>query len=381
LNIGIYIQTAVSDNPRGIGLHTQNLVRELINLDSENQYYLYFPTRLMNGRSQFPRELTSENVHFRPIRFPQNWAGTRPRLWWDYWLPFQMRRDRLDVYHGPSHFLPALRETARVITIHDVAFFNVGELYGSGTTEALRQWTLTSLERADRVIALSQNTASDVKDLGVGADRIRTIYGGGNLIPEESIRFERLQEIRCRYGLPLRYILCVGTLHPRKNVGFILRAFAEYRKIDNNCKLVLVGLLGSAAQEVLAIVRELDLGSDVVITGYVESWELPLIYRAAETFVLPSSYEGFGMTVIEAMAYGVPVIAADTSCLSEVVGDAAILVPQNDVPALTTALTRVVRDASLRETLIEKGKKQCEKFSWRECARKTLDVYRELVPN
>jgi glycosyltransferase involved in cell wall biosynthesis len=379
MRIGIYIQTATTEQPRGIGFHTHNLVRELIDLDAENEYFLYYPAPLLNGMPVPPFGSQHGNVHLRPVRFPQRWAGSRPRLWWDYWLPLQVRRDRLDVYHCPSHFLPALRGTGLVITIHDVAFFKADNLYRSAMTDSLRHWTKSSLGRADRVIALSHNTAADLEELGVERDRIRTIYGGGNLVGEEEIGIDKLDEVRRRYCLPAKYVLYVGTLHPRKNIGFLLRAFAEYRKHDRECKLVLVGLLDSAADEIRSLIQELNLERDVIITGYVESWELPLIYKSAEVFVLPSSYEGFGMTVVEAMAYGVPVVAADTSCLHEVLGDAGVLVPANDISALVTALSSIMGDAEYRASMIQRGKLRSEQFSWRECARKTLDVYRESV--
>jgi glycosyltransferase involved in cell wall biosynthesis len=380
MKIGIYIETTIDEQPRGVGLHTDNLVRALIDLDSTNHYYLYYPQPLTHRVPPPTYASPHGNFHLRPIRFPRNWAAAHPKLWWDSWLPLRIRRDRLDVYHCPSHFLPALRKPKLITTIHDVAYFKIDSLYPAELTAGLREWTRRSLQRADCVIALSDNTSSDLVSLGVSARRIRTIYGGGNLLPIDHIQFERLEEVRRRYGLKPGYVLYVGTLHPRKNITFLLKAFAKLRD-DRRVQrqLVLVGMRESATAEVERVIEELRLTDDVVITGYAEGWEMPLIYQMANVFVLPSQYEGFGMTVVEAMAYGAPVIAADSSCLREVVGDAGLLVPVNDVSALAVSLARLLEDEAMRAEFVQRGKLQSRRFSWRQSALQTLNVYRELA--
>jgi glycosyltransferase involved in cell wall biosynthesis len=243
----------------------------------------------------------------------------------------------------------------------------------------MKVWTCKGLERAGAVIALSESTRRDVESLGVNPDRIRVIYGGAHAAPEEHIQYHRAEELRKRLKLPERYILFVGTLQPRKNVPFLLHSFARLKQEQRLPHgLVLAGHRDSAAAEVSRLICELKLSSHVTVTGYVAEWELPLLYKMAELFVLPTEYEGFGMVLQEAMHYGVPVIATDTSCIREGVGDAAILVPVNDNAALAAAMRDLLTSDVLRQRLIDCGKVQARKFTWEQAARDTLAVYREL---
>src|SRR5207247_471161 len=132
-----------------------------------------------------------------------------------------------------------------------------------------------------------------------------------------------------------RYILFVGALQPRKNVPFLVRAFAELRRMrEIPHKLVLAGPFDVATEEIRGLVREMHLEADVLLTGYLEDWQIPLLYKLADLFVLPTRYEGFTLVTLEAMAYGTPVIATDTSSIREGVGDAALLVAEDDVGGL-----------------------------------------------
>jgi glycosyltransferase involved in cell wall biosynthesis len=380
LKIGIYADTGKETHLRGVGFHIVNLLRELSRLDQRNRYYLYYQRSPLHGDPAPAHFPATDNFHHRPIKFPQTWINNHPRLWWDYWLPLQIKRDCLDVFHGPNHFLPLLRGSTAVMTIHDIAYFHLDHLYQPEMTNALRVWTAKSLQRATRVIALSQNTAADLEKLGVERDRMRVVYGGGNIIPDEQIQLDKADEVRRKYRLPDHYILYVGTLHPRKNVPFLLRAFAELKRIGSlPHQLVLVGLRGTGAADVLQNIDDLSLNSDVVITGYVADWEVPLLYQMADVFVLPTLYEGFTLVTLEAMHYGVPVISTDTSSIREGVGDAGVLVGVDDVPALVQALTKVLSDEPYRAELIRRGKIQSQKFTWQECARQTLAVYHEAA--
>jgi glycosyltransferase involved in cell wall biosynthesis len=380
MKIGIYIETAKEPQPRGVGVHVLNLVRELASIDSQSEYFLYYQQPIASRTLPLPHLPVQQNLSYRPIRFPHKWIGDRPRLWWDVWLARRIRRDRLDVFHSPNHFLPVLSRIKSVVTIHDIAYFKMDHLYSPGLTRALRAWTKKSLDRADRVIALSRNTATDLENVGVDPSRIAVIYGGGNIVPDNQIQWNRADEVRRRYGIPKDFILYLGTLHPRKNVGFLIHAFAELKRTTQlPHKLVVVGLRNTATADLLRTISELGLESDVIITGYVEDWEVPLFYKMADLFVLPTLYEGFTLVTLEAMHYGVPVISTDTSSIREGVGDAGVLVPVNDVPALMHAIAKILQNRSFREELVRRGKRQCQKFSWHECARQTLELYGEVA--
>ena len=378
MRIGIYVETAKDPQPTGIGLHVRELVHALAKQDSQNEYYLYYQRGILRAGPAFPSAPSQANFHLRPLRFPQNWVGNRPRLWWDWVLPRTLNKDRIDLFHGPNHFLPAWNRDRSIVTIHDLAYFKMA-VHDRGENNLLRDWTRKALDRANAVIALSENTRVDLEELGVAPDRIRVIYGGGHVVPPEQIQTKRRQELKDKLKLPDQFILFVGTLQPRKNVPFLIRSFAKLKKESGLPHgLVLAGQRGQAAEEIDKLVQELGIATDVQITGYVEDWQLPLLYQMADLFVLPTLYEGFTLVTLEAMAYGIPVIATDTSSIREGVGDAAKLVPVNDDAALSQAIGSLLFDSGLRQQMIHRGFSQAKKFTWQRCAEETLHLYREL---
>jgi glycosyltransferase involved in cell wall biosynthesis len=380
MRIGIFVDVARDAQLRGVGYHVQSLVTALSAIDRTNEYLLYYP-RDLSGPDSRPWPLPDGgNFRRRPVRFPANWVNDRPRAWWQYYLPWVLRFDRVDVFHGPNHFVPAPGGPPSVVTIHDVAYFKM-ELYSKEMTAALRHWTRLGLDWADRVIAISKNTWADLEALGVPASKMRLIYGGGNITPEHEIAFARTDELKRLFKLPERYIVFVGTLGLRKNLQFLLRSYAALKREQPDLpqKLVLVGKPFTGFDELKALMRELAIEDDVIVTGYVDAWQIPLFYKMADVFVLPTLYEGFTLTTIEAMAYGTPVIATDTSSIREGTGDAALLVPVDDVPALTAAIRDVLGNATVRGRLVTAGLAQAAKFTWAKSAAETLDLYREAA--
>ena len=378
MRIGIYADLAKDPQPTGIGLHVRELLTALAAIDDQNEYLLYYQRRLLDGVKEFPAIPRQANLRPRPVRFPDGWQGAHPRLWWDWVLPRALRHDRIDVFHGPNHFLPDWVQQRSIVTIHDLAYFKM-DVHGAGENAALCEWTRKALARAAAVIALSENTRADIEELGVEREQVQVIYGGGHVVPEERIAHARREELRRALHLPEHYVLFVGTLQPRKNVPFLVRSFARMKKATGLPHgLVLAGQRGAATEEIEQLIGELGLASDVIITGYVEDWQLPLLYKMADAFVLPTLYEGFTLVTLEAMAYGIPVIATDTSSIREGVDDAALLVPVNDDGALADALSTVLIDQAVRARLIGKGAARAPLFTWERCALQTLALYQDV---
>jgi glycosyltransferase involved in cell wall biosynthesis len=187
-----------------------------------------------------------------------------------------------------------------------------------------------------------------------------------------------LDSVRLRYGLPEKFMLGVGTLEPRKNLPFLIRAFRQMRHA-NQTKLGLV-LVGRTGWRSAALQGELGReAEDVVLTGFVPQADLVALYNLAEVFVLPSLYEGFGLPPLEAMACGCPVIVSNRGSLPEVVGDAALLIDPTCQNSLVAAIRAVEADSSLREDLARKGFERVERFSWRSAAVQTLELYRTVA--
>lgn len=376
MRVGIYVQVACSVNPTGIGKHVIRLVNALAAQDCSNSYLLYYASPVLGRADSLMFCPTSPNFRARPVRFPTNWIYERPRVWWDHYLPRILIRDRIDVFHGPNHFLPSCDRIPKVVTIHDLAYFQMN-VHGEKMDAAMRQWTQHALSNAARVIALSRNTKKDVERLGFSSDRIRVIYGGGDTVPEEEIAWNKLQDMQRRFKLPKHYVLFVGAIQPRKNIPFLIHAYARLREMGLlSHKLVLAGPRESATEEVITVAQELGVAEHVQLLGYLEDWELPLLYKQASLFALPTRYEGFTLVTLEAMAYGVPVVATDTSSIREGTGLAAILTPLDDVNAFAAAMFRAITDSKLRSHLIDEGRKQAENFTWDRCAQQTLEVYK-----
>jgi glycosyltransferase involved in cell wall biosynthesis len=305
--------------------------------------------------------------------------------WEQTLLPVHLRRQRADLVHGLVNVLPLATRCPGVVTVHDLAFVRT-----PGALPPLKRAYLTTLcrasvARAAQVIAVSSQTAEDLQHyFGVSNARITVVYNGvaARFAPRLA---EDLQAFRQRSGAPERYLLYLGTLEPRKNLDLLLRAFARWRQatdIENReVKLVLAGARGWCYDEVFRDVEALGLAELVQFPGFVPAETLPEWYAAAEAFVYPSLFEGFGLPVIEAMASGTPVICSQAPGVAEVAGAAAITFAPHDEDALVAALHVVMSQPTLRSELRQRGLARAAHFSWRRCADHTLEVYLRVLAN
>jgi glycosyltransferase involved in cell wall biosynthesis len=215
--------------------------------------------------------------------------------------------------------------------------------------------------------------------LHVPAERVRTIHCGVDAL-YRPLPAADVDAFRRAKGLPQRFILFLGTIEPRKNVGRLVEAFANLALSAPgdmaDLHLVIAGGTGWMFDAILARIQDSPVHARIHLPGYVPEEEKPLWYNAATCFCYPSLYEGFGLPPLEAMACGVPVIASDVSSLPEVVGDAGIVVPPTDTDALTDALHRVLADATLRTEMAQRGLARAARFTWAEAARQTVAAYR-----
>ncbi|MGQ9489222.1 MAG: glycosyltransferase family 4 protein [Anaerolineae bacterium] len=287
----------------------------------------------------------------------------------------------LDLLHGLAFAAPLLAPCTTVVTVHDLSFMRFPDAFRRGNRIYLTLFTRLSTRRAARVIAVSESTRRDVIALcGVAPEQVVTIHNGVDtaFCPAEPAAVAAFRQAK---GLPERFILFLGTLEPRKNLDILLHAYARLRaRLGAGApKLMIAGGKGWFYETVLAQVDALGLADDVYFPGYVAGDELPWWYRAAELFVYPSRFEGFGLPVLEAMACGTPVITTTSSSLPEVAGDAALLVDPDDVDGLTGALERLLTDASLRASLRQAGLQRAAQFSWARTAAETARLYRDVL--
>jgi glycosyltransferase involved in cell wall biosynthesis len=352
----------------GIAQYTQHLIRALATLDAPHDLVILHSRKdqrtLSAGRRQ-RRVSCWTPAHHRFERLA---------------LALELAPLRLDLLHSPD-FIPPLGGRFRsVITVHDLAFLHYPQFL---TTESRRYYNdqiAAAVARADAVIAVSQATCSDlISLLGVPAEKVTVIPEAAGEqfrpVPEEEIA-----RLRAAHGLPGNYILFVGTIEPRKNVGGLLRAYARLRAdLPDAPPLVIAGGSGWLYDEVFALYEELRLGQAVLWYGPVDPEDLPALYSGARVFCLPSFYEGFGLPPLEAMACGTPVVVSNRASLPEVVGDAALLVDPNDVESISAALRHVLTDARLAAELRERGLARAALFNWEQTARQTLALYEQTL--
>jgi len=289
----------------------------------------------------------------------------------------------IDLFHATEHLLPRLAHVRSVFTLHDLAYLRVPQHHLPRNRIYLRAMMPRFLRRADRIIAVSEYTRRDAIDAyQIDPGKIAVVPEGVDERFTPGLPRERLADVRRRYGLPERFVLCVGTIEPRKNLPTLLRAYAAMlRSGASDVGLVIAGGEGWLVRPFFEELRSLGLEDRVVLTGHVPDDDLPALLTASTVFAFPSEFEGFGLPPLEAMACGVPVVSSNAASLPEVVGDAGLLLPPHDVGSWTTSLRRLLDDADLRARLRKRGLVQAGRFSWANAARQTLEVYRSVAPD
>jgi glycosyltransferase involved in cell wall biosynthesis len=286
----------------------------------------------------------------------------------------------VSLFHATEHLLPKLRRIPSVFTLHDVAYLLFPQHHLPRNRIYLRHMMPRFLARADRVIAVSENTRRDALRLyGLDPEKVEVIPEGVEARFNPDVDRVRVSELRERYSLPDRFILCISTIEPRKNLTRLLEAYASLRPSHPDVGLVIAGGKGWLYERFFERLRSLDLERRVTLTGYVPDEDLPALLNAAEAFAYPSEFEGFGLPPLEAMACGLPVVCSNATSLPEVVGEAGLLLPPHDVRAWVEGLGRVLDDPGLRSDLRGRGLARASLFSWQTAARRTLEVYRSVL--
>jgi glycosyltransferase involved in cell wall biosynthesis len=290
----------------------------------------------------------------------------------------------VDVFHSSDVLHYALPGARNVTTIYDLTTLLFPEYHTALVRELQAKKFHFIQTQADAVIAISESAKQDTVDhLGLDPTHVHVVYGGVDSsyhpLPPTVVA-ETLGAV----GLvPQEYILCVGTIEPRKNLVRLIQAYHQMRqKLPRlTPKFVHVGMKGWMYKDVLAQAHALDLEEDVIFLGRVESGLLPALYNGARLFVYPSIYEGFGLPVLEAMACGTPVITSNASSLPEVAGDAAMLIDPYDVTQIAEAMEQMLIDQDQRENLSRRGLNRAAHFTWEATAKRTLEVYETISRN
>ena len=279
----------------------------------------------------------------------------------------------IDLLHSMAFVTPLWQPCPTVVTVYDLSFLHFPARFPFLQRFYLRTQTRRSCRQARRVVTISESGKEDVyRFFGVAQEQIDVVFPGvGAAFHPRPVA--EVAAFRRQQGLPERFVLHVGTLQPRKNIPRLIEAMARLRRPE--LPLVLVGGKGWFYDEIFAQVERLGLEKQVHFAGYVPDEALPLWYSAASLLVFPSVYEGFGIPIIEAMACGTPVVAADASAVPEAAGKAAVLFPADSVDALVSQMLAVLDNREQAATMRQEGVKQAAKFSWAHAGEAMVAAY------
>ncbi len=298
-----------------------------------------------------------------------------------------LRRGDFDVVHATNQTLSFIvsRRVPAVVTVHDLIELLEPQ---QGLSGWAARYLYSGIKRANHLIAVSEYTKRSIIEVyGISPDKVSVIHNGVSQIfhPIDGFRntigYKTLQqEIKLLAGAEV--VLYVGSDHPRKNLATALRAFSELHHSHPEVIFLKVGEAGIAAgrAETLCVIDELGLRERVRFIGAVSLERLNELYNLASALIFPSRFEGFGLPPLQAMAAGTPVIAASTTSIPEVVGEAGLLHSPDDVHGFATSLQRVLDDKSLAQSLRQHGFERAKLFSWEKAAEQTLAVYRSICP-
>lgn len=300
-----------------------------------------------------------------------------PKKFWTRWrLPLDLyfNKPRPDIFFTPGHYAPGWSPVPVVISIMDLGYLKFPEQFTKKDLYQLTSWTASSIKKAKHILAISESTKNDIiKEYGIPGNKITVTYPGYDnkkfKIADSKLQIEKIKK---KYKIAGEYILFLGTLRPSKNIEGLLEAFklliTNYQLLDT---LVIAGKKGWLYEPIFKKVKQLNLAKRVIFTDFIPDEDVPILMAGAKVFVMPSFWEGFGIPVVEAMATGTPVVASNAGSLPEIVGEAGIIVDPYKPEGIARGIVEARKN---REALVKRGLEQAKKFSWEECAKKTLRV-------
>ncbi|EKE21610.1 MAG: glycosyl transferase group 1 [uncultured bacterium] len=391
MRIGIDARTIL--NPKkgeavGSGHYTYQLIRHLLELDQQNEYVLFFDFRV---REKDIKKFTRPNtkIVFYPF---SDYRKYLPGAYNEVLTAATLSKEKLDVLHStsPVSRIPTTYQGKTVGTFHNMAIYKIPECFPRTTLMRNKVSYRLMARKMDKIIAVSNSIKEDLDNIFKVGNKVEVIYSGldNRFFNEVNIGADR---ILGKLGIDRKYILFLGTIEPSKNITRMLQAFASFKEkvLAENGKnqkskkfeyqLLLIGKSGWLAKEYVQIAKDLNIKKDVIFSGYIIGDELLPLLKNAQFFVLTSLYEGFGMTVLEAFAAGVPAIVSNVASLVEIAGDAAYFVNPIDVEEIAGAMLNFSKDGNMREEFRKKGLMRARNFSWEDTAKKTMAVYKQVI--
>jgi glycosyltransferase involved in cell wall biosynthesis len=366
-------------NTTGLGNYSRTLIRGLATWYPEHEYYLFNPKpSLKFSRPVFPQVHEVLPAGLINKTFSSAWRSS--------WVKKDLEQLGIQLYHGLSHEIPhGIQHTAipSVVTIHDLIFERYPEQFGKINVQIYRHKFKYACRNANRIIAISQQTKQDIIDwYGIREEKIDVCYQSCDPVFAEVVAESDKQRTRKRYNLPQQFFLYVGSIIDRKNLLGICQAL--HINGNGSLPLVIIGDGRAYKQKVKEYIRDKGLSSQVIFLSETQpigkdTRELATIYQLSTALVYPSSFEGFGIPVLEAMWSGVPVITSSVSCLPETGGEAALYVDPSSPEAIAGAMKRLQDNEDLRREMILLGHRQAENFTLEKCTDEIMRVYKKMM--
>jgi len=351
----------------GIGWFTYETLKRITTAHPEHTFYFLFD-RPFNRRFIF-----SDNIHpcvvYPPARHPFLWY-----VWFQHSIPRVLNKIKPDVFFSPDGFIPLKHSIPVVSVIHDLNFEHYPKDLPPAVRYYYRHYFKTFATEAKEIITVSRFSKDDiVKQYQVDPEKIHVVYNGVNE-KFQPLSEEDKKRIRSENTGGSPYILHTGSLLPRKNISRLLQAFDLFRKDHPDFKLILAGGKISGIRDIYHQWHRMKFRHEVIFTGYIEAEHLRRITAAAETLVLVSYFEGFGLPLLEAMACHVPVVCGNVTALPEIAGEAVLLTDPFSVSGIAKNLTKIIDNASLRRNLISRGQERVAQFNWDSTAESVWNV-------
>ena len=371
MNIGFDAKRLFLNNT-GLGNYSRYMVDTLLKYQPNEQYFLYTPKVKLNNRTEHYFNHSAISI-IQPNKLMQL---PLMNAWWrSAGVVHHPSFSTLDIYHGLSHELPMNIPSyiKKFVTIHDLIFYRYPEFYQPIDVFTYKQKVKSACLRADKIIAISEQTASDITTfLKIPAEKISVVYQGCHDQFRNISTIEERNSVKIKYGLPEKYLLNVSTVEKRKNTLSLVKAMAKIPRTQR-IPLLIVGRHTKYFSEVNAFVQSAGLTDDVLFIDKVEFSELPAIYQMASAFIYPSLFEGFGIPLIEAAESGIPIITSTGSCFKEAAGKDALFIDPLNFNELASAIIEILHtDQSER---IRKQKEHARKFWPMHSANEIVTVY------
>lgn len=371
MKIGIEAQRLFRPHKHGMDIVALELIRALQIIDKKNEYYIFV-------KPDEDRACLNATPNFHIIEIPSvNYV-----VWEQLLLPFYAKKYGLDILHCTSNTAPLLLSIPLILTLHDVIFMEKTTGENTSTNyqkygNMYRKWLVPKIvKKCKNIITISEvEKANIIQTLGLKNESVTVIHNGVSQRFGKKPSPDVMEKIKINLGLRNDYFLFLGNVEPRKNVKNTVKAFVAFAEQNPTVKLVITGLKSSFIEHILLEIDKKDLLNRFVLTGFVDETTLLTLYAEAKVFLYPSLREGFGLPILEAMAFGIPVVTSNISAMPEVAGDAAFMVNPYSVEEITEGMTTAYQNKSLRKTKIALGFERPNLFTWQNTATKVLDIY------